>query len=82
MLCGTCRVAIQRSDKLLDTASGMAPFRGLSPMSDMERARLSALEQPLDGSVRLACQLRALGDISIEALVPLSSRSIETGRTN
>ncbi|HPE36870.1 MAG TPA: 2Fe-2S iron-sulfur cluster-binding protein [Spirochaetales bacterium] len=56
-LCGTCRV------RVLDGRLG--------PVSAREAARLSETGQSLDGSVRLACQARALSDARLVALEPL-----------
>ena len=57
-LCGTCRAKV---------VSGR-----LSPMSERERTRLSAVRVPLDGSVRLSCQSRAGTNLELEALLPLN----------
>lgn len=64
-LCGTCRVRVSAP------AAGPAP-RGLSPMAERERARLEALGERLDGSVRLACQLRSIRDLEVEAILPMN----------
>ncbi|MBL8965433.1 MAG: (2Fe-2S)-binding protein [Spirochaetaceae bacterium] len=56
-LCGTCRVRV------------LAGGDGLSPMTERERARLEAVGEPLDGSVRLACQARAARDAEIQAIL-------------
>ncbi|HUX36389.1 MAG TPA: 2Fe-2S iron-sulfur cluster-binding protein [Rectinemataceae bacterium] len=48
--CGTCRVEASSAE-------------GLSPMGVDERARLSALGLPVDGSLRLACRTYASRDV-------------------
>lgn len=57
-LCGTCRVAVSGGR--------------LSPMGGRERDRLAAVGEPTDGSVRLACQARPAGALTLRGLVPLA----------
>lgn len=57
-LCGTCRVAVSGGR--------------LSPLGERERARLAAVGEPTDGSVRLACQARPAGALALRALVTLA----------
>ncbi len=55
-LCGSCRVRVLAGR--------------LSPPGERERERLLALGEPVDGSVRLACQARPAGPVELEAMLP------------
>lgn len=51
--CGTCAVEV-------------TPPSSLSPMRADEEALLKRMNLPVDGTVRLSCQSRIVGDISID----------------
>lgn len=51
--CGTCAVEV-------------SPSASISPMRGDEEALLKRMNLPLDGTVRLSCQSRVVGDVSID----------------
>lgn len=51
--CGTCAISA-------------TPSQNLSPMKDDELKLLTRMKLALDGSVRLSCQAKVCGDVSID----------------
>jgi ferredoxin len=63
--CTTCRVEI------LD---GQVP-----PMSEAEQLKLTEKGHPVDGSVRLSCQIRVEHDLKVRPVMTVASSGMEAG---
>lgn len=63
--CGTCAVAIEGKDATPPSKGGACVVRNVSPANWKDKTRRSLPPHSLDRDLRLACQTKVLGDISV-----------------